>query len=120
MRGGFTTVPSTAILSRFGSTTWPSCASAPFTVTRPADTRSSDLRRDATPARASARWMRIVVSALTYAISQRAWLRAQRDRELVGARELAEVTKRELLEEHRRRAVEQRTTESFRAPDARR
>jgi hypothetical protein len=42
---------------------------------------------------------------------------AERDRELVHARQLAEVAERELLEEETRRAVEQRTPKAFGAPD---
>src|SRR4051794_40438280 len=50
--------PSTARTSRAGSTSWPTPAAAPFTVTRPSATSCSALRRDATPASASALWMR--------------------------------------------------------------
>src|SRR6185369_9814267 len=42
-------------------------------------------------------------------------LRVQRDRELVGARQLLEMSKREMLEEHRCRAVQQGTPESLTA-----
>jgi hypothetical protein len=52
---GVTRRPSTVIRSRSGTTVWPVRATTPFTETRPAATSSSALRRDATPARASAR-----------------------------------------------------------------
>jgi hypothetical protein len=45
--------------SLVGSTLCPIFATAPFTMTRPAAINSSECRRDATPARAKARWMRI-------------------------------------------------------------
>src|ERR1043165_5656853 len=47
------------IASAAGSTLCPIVATVPLTVTRPALIRSSAFRRDATPARASARWIRI-------------------------------------------------------------
>src|SRR5579871_6512263 len=59
-RGASTLLPSTTISSRDGSTNCPVWATAPFTRTRPAAINSSAFLRDATPARASARWMRIV------------------------------------------------------------
>ena len=60
--GCFTVLPSTLIASLAGSTICPSCAGAPFTCTRPAATSSSARRRNATPALASARWIRIVTA----------------------------------------------------------
>src|SRR5688572_1015854 len=41
----------------------------------------------------------------------------QRNRQLIGARQLLQVAQSEVLQEERRRAVQQRTTETFRAPD---
>src|SRR5689334_6826079 len=49
--------------------------------------------------------------------SERAWLRAQRDRELVGARQLAQMPERELLEERRRRPIEERAAQPFGSPN---
>src|SRR4029079_17469214 len=79
---------------------------------RPAWTSSSALRRDAMPARASARWIRIAVD-----ISDRLRLSAQRHRQLVGAREFLEMTQGELLQEQRRCAVHERSPQSFASPD---
>src|SRR5688500_1232392 len=107
--------PSTAIASRAGSTLMPVRATWPLTVTRPAATSVSACRRDATPARASARWMRI--GSLTVSPLRDLRRVAQGDRELVGPRQLLEVSQRELLEEDRGRAVEQRPADSLAAPD---
>src|SRR5690349_4791445 len=41
-----------------GSTVWPTAALAPLTPTLPSSTSASDFLRDATPASASALWMR--------------------------------------------------------------
>ena len=42
---------------------------------------------------------------------------AERDRQLVGARQLLEMPQRKMLEEDRRRSVQQRTAEPFGATD---
>src|SRR5688500_2874893 len=55
-------LPSTMIESAETSTACPMVATDPLIVTRPSAMISSALRREAIPARASARWMRIVVS----------------------------------------------------------
>src|SRR5689334_1953260 len=52
--------------------------------------------------------MRIVVSVLTTPPSQRARLHAQCNRELIRARQLAEMPQRELLEKYGRGTVQQR------------
>jgi hypothetical protein len=85
-------------------------AGTPLTMTRPARTSVSALRRDATPARANARWMRI-----GSAISDRLWLWTQRDREFLGAGKFFQVTKGKVLEEERRRPVEEWTTDPLSA-----
>src|SRR5688572_15930240 len=112
--------PSTAMRSRSGSTLCPVRAGVPLTVTGPASTSTSAARRDATPARARARWMRIAGMASLGRVRRRGVGgrdHPERDRELVGPRQLLEVPKREVLEEERRRSVQQRPPQSFRPTD---
>src|SRR5687767_8316704 len=109
--------PSTAMRSCSGSTLCPVRAGVPLTVTRPAITSDSAARRDATPARARARWMRIAGIASLRRVRRRGVGgrdHPERDRELVGPRQLLEVPKREVLEEERRRSVQQRPPQSLR------
>src|SRR5579862_3617376 len=49
--------------------------------------------------------------------SEWARLRAQRDRQFVRARQLAQMPQRELLEERRRRSIEERAAEPFGSPN---
>src|SRR3990172_4477643 len=91
--------PSTVIASLVGSTSWPTPAATPLTVTRPAIASCSAARREATPASASALWTRT-----RSLIESQCGLRLEQ-------RQLVERRQAEALEEVKARAVEERPTD---------